>query len=563
VHRRVRIVLLAAFTYACGGEESTTPTSPDPNTPVVSALEISPPADTLLAIGESSTFVAVARDAQGNQLSGVSVSWASSTPSVATIGQSTGVAVAQSNGTTQITAISGSVSSTSSLTVRQQPVSFDLSPTAATRVPAEPVQLTASPADANGHPIDDLIVTWGLSDSTVATIDSAGTVVGDTMGLVVVTATVDSFVRNASVLIVQPFADLSVAEANACGLDVNGAAHCWGQGGAQLGIGPGDTEQLIPAPVLGGLDWRVVSTAGPNTCGVTLDDQLFCWGYNNNGELGADVTPETCSGYPCSTQPLRIADSLSFLTVAGGMGYTCAAALDGTAYCWGVAVAPGDGQEWQGPTPGPVRVTGDLDFRQLATGIAQACGITVNNDAYCWGENGNYQLGDGTSEPIRFEPVPVVGGIKFQSIATSHEHTCGISIDGSGYCWGRNVEGQFGVPGSPEHSNTPVLLSSEMRFIDIAPGMFHTCAVTTSGEGYCWGENDLGQLGDGTTTPAATPRRIAGDFVFTSISTRLFDTCGVTEHGAAVCWGGNREGAVGDGTKTQRLSPVRVFGLPD
>ncbi len=554
--------MLALVAYACGGEAATDPITDPPDPPVVATLEITPTADTLVALGGTATFAAIAKDAAGNQLSGVSITWSSSEPAVATVVQSTGIATAVSNGVTQIAATSGSISAISSLTVRQELATLELTPTAATRVPVEPVQFTATPADANGHAIDDLIVTWSLSDSTVAAVDSTGEVIGDTLGLTIVSATADTFVISAPVKIVRAFSDVSVSEAHACGLGVDGAANCWGQSGAQLGLGTDDTEQLTPAAVLGDLEWRVVSTAGPNTCGVTPTDQLYCWGYNNNGELGADQTPETCFGFQCSTQPLRIADSLSFLTVNGGLGHTCAVDVNGAAYCWGVTIAPGDGTEWQGPTPGPVAVVGGLSFRQLATGIAHTCSLTDSDDAYCWGDNGNYQLGDGTTEPLRFEPVPVAGGIKFQSIATSHDHTCGISLDGSAYCWGRNVEGQFGVPGSAEFSTTPVLISSEMQFIDIAPGMLHTCAVTTAGQGFCWGENDFGQLGDGTTAPASTPREIAGDFVFASISTRAWDTCGVTDYGAVVCWGANHEGIVGDGTKTQRLSPVRVYGLP-
>jgi len=82
--------------------------------------------------------------------------------------------------------------------------------------------------------------------------------------------------------------------------------------------------------------------------------------------------------------------------------------------------------------------------------------------------------------------------------------------------------------------------------------------VTTAGAAYCWGDNDNGQLGDGTTTPRAGPVAVLGGLTFVAVGAGDAHTCGITTAGAAYCWGFNGNGQLGDGTTTDQLSPVRV-----
>jgi alpha-tubulin suppressor-like RCC1 family protein len=82
--------------------------------------------------------------------------------------------------------------------------------------------------------------------------------------------------------------------------------------------------------------------------------------------------------------------------------------------------------------------------------------------------------------------------------------------------------------------------------------------VTTAGAAYCWGANDHGQLGDGTTAFRVTPAPVAGGLTFASVTASSYYTCGVTTVGVAYCWGENLFGELGDGTTTERHIAVAV-----
>src|SRR6266480_3827801 len=99
-----------------------------------------------------------------------------------------------------------------------------------------------------------------------------------------------------------------------------------------------------------------------------------------------------------------------------------------------------------------------------------------------------------------------------------------------------------------------------LTFATVSAGIRHTCGLTVTGAAYCWGENIVGQLGDGTTTDRLTPVLLVGGVSFTAVRAGDYHTCGVTAAGAAYCWGNNSDGELGDETTTSRTSPVLVAG---
>ena len=134
-------------------------------------------------------------------------------------------------------------------------------------------------------------------------------------------------------------------------------------------------------------------------------------------------------------------------------------------------------------------------------------------------------------------PALVQGGLSFASISAGG-HRCGVTATGDGYCWGSNLYGELG-DGTTTDRLTPTPVAGGLSFASISAGVLHTCGVTTTGVAYCWGVNQSGALGDGTTTDRIVPTPVSGGLTFKQISAGFYYTCGVTTNGEAYCWGGN------------------------
>jgi alpha-tubulin suppressor-like RCC1 family protein len=187
---------------------------------------------------------------------------------------------------------------------------------------------------------------------------------------------------------------------------------------------------------------------------------------------------------------------------------------------------------------------GGVRFTQLTSGEGQhTCGLDTEGLAWCWGANAEGQLGDG-SQVNRSIPTAVAqGAVRFSRLAAGGGHTCGLTDTGTLYCWGGNNLGQVVPLGLPRYV-TPIAVAGG-PFASLPDRMMveGSCAMDTSGTAVCWGPNQYGQTGVGSSGyedavyQVIAPTPVAGAPVFTETFGGFNASCGLTTAGEARCWG--------------------------
>jgi alpha-tubulin suppressor-like RCC1 family protein len=214
---------------------------------------------------------------------------------------------------------------------------------------------------------------------------------------------------------------------------------------------------------------------------------------------------------------------------------------------------------------GGVSDTAEIDVvfsvEALERGGSHSCGI-VDGAVFCWGANDDGQLGLGNtsaSAPVgRVSGAQPFDAAEIVELALGDAHTCALTSSGEAYCWGANDDGQLGDATNTER-HVPTQVSGGRTYTDIAAGGAHTCAVDNQGTSWCWGANGYGQLGAGTTSESDVPVQVSGPG-FASIFAGDDHTCAVTSTGAASCWGRNHRGQLGVDDTDDRHSPAQVLG---
>ena len=222
----------------------------------------------------------------------------------------------------------------------------------------------------------------------------------------------------------------------------------------------------------------------------------------------------------------------------------------------GVSIA--DSERYVGIDSGVL--SGDSKVVSIASGGEHTCALFSGGRLKCWGKGENGQVGDGYGSN-RYYPTVVVG-VEAVAVSAGLAHSCAIDASRAVWCWGSNTEGQVGrVPG------VNVLLPTEVSglgsgVVSVSAGGLHTCALGADHRVRCWGDNEAGQLGNGTSVGSAFPVQVLGlDEGVVAISAGAGHTCAITLSGGVWCWGDNASGVLGDGTFAERRYPSPVLGL--
>lgn len=600
-------------------------------------------ARTAFRVGESVQAAAFPLDSSGGVLTGRRIEWSCSDPSVATI-TSSGLITAVSPGTASIVARSGS-GVTSSVTVITSliPVaSVTISPSAQGVSAGASVALSAILKDSADRLLTGRFINWTSSNPGVAAVSTDGEVVGILVGTAEITATAEGKTGRSTISVNTlntPVATITIAPANSRvsggatkqltpsfrdtnGNVLTGRAVSWSSSNPDratvspsglVTASPVDAPVVITATVDGRsatasieiITFVRMSTGGFSSCGLTAAGSAYCWGF------GSDANPT------------KVPTDVRFISITSGNFHHCAFTELGIAYCWGDNGSGELGSGSFGPrSPVPVPVAGGYRFVSLAAGSSATCGTTSERDVYCWGRmwgtDDLYQSfnpqntaqpryvggdmvavvagGDGGfcsinlaglvycweleylyRNSLRTTLPPIRGPVStthfFTTVRRGNGHACGIVVSGQAFCWGKNESGQLGD--GTTVAKGPTLVGGGLLFETLAPGggtVFvngsplptggnFTCGMTLGGKAHCWGGNAAGQLGTSIQSVSVlTPQPVADGITFTGLRSGWLHTCGIAVGGAALCWGDNSRGQYGDGSRVSARKPSPVFG---
>ncbi|AFY01958.1 RCC1 domain-containing protein [Bdellovibrio bacteriovorus] len=198
-------------------------------------------------------------------------------------------------------------------------------------------------------------------------------------------------------------------------------------------------------------------------------------------------------------------------------------------------------------------------FQEIDAGDTHVCAIT-SGKLYCWGNNDKYRLGLGAGDQDnRTKPVRVGSSTTWQKVALSDEGTCGIN-DGKLYCWGRNDSGRSATGSTlPAEVTEPTQVGGNSDWQDLTGGAHFSCGIR-SGELYCWGYNQFGQLATGDILTKYSPTRIGASTTWQKISAGASHVCGI-DSGKLYCWGGGARKQLGNNASTTRQQTILQVGV--
>jgi alpha-tubulin suppressor-like RCC1 family protein len=360
-----------------------------------------------------------------------------------------------------------------------------------------------------------------------------------------------------------PWIHVATGALHTCGIRADGTLWCWGYNYyGELGTGsqtPQDRPQQVTTPAAGG--WASITTGGGHTCAIRTNGTLWCWGSNGLGQLG--IGSHTDQDRP---QQVTAPAAGGWASVTGGGGHTCAIRTNGTLWCWGYNIYGqlGIGNHTDQDRPQQVTTPAAGGWASVTGGDYYTCATRTGGTLWCWGDNSYGDLGIGSQTPQdRPQQVtaPAAGGCA--SVTAGDCYTCAIRTGGSLWCWGWNGHGELGI-GSHAAQDLPhqVTAPAAGGWASVTANYVHTCATRTGGTLWCWGYNNLGQLGIGNRTDQDQPQQVTIPVLggWASVTAGNYHTCATRTSGTLWCWGSNEYGQLGIGNHTGQDQPRQVTG---
>lgn len=345
-------------------------------------------------------------------------------------------------------------------------------------------------------------------------------------------------------------------------LTADGELYTWGSNTyGQLGNGSTeDSVEPVRVNFPEGVIITSVATGSMHSIATGSDGNLYAWGDNSAGQLGVGNT-ETAR----TPQRVRAPEGITLTSVHATVVNSVALGSDGNVYSWGSNLY---GQLGTGDTEGsslPIAAQTPGDIRYSAVTAGRNFTIALGSDrlAYSWGQNQNGQLGSGNLLDSAL-PVAVVlpEDTTFTRIDAGNAFAIAQGANGITYSWGQNNSGQLGN-GTNNRAEVPtrVIAPAESGMTIIQAGSEYVIALDAAGTVFGWGTNVYGQLGNGSVRGSSTPVPVSvpEGVVLTSLSANYYHVLALAEDGSLYAWGRNGSGELGNGETTTSRLPVRVL----
>ena len=292
--------------------------------------------------------------------------------------------------------------------------------------------------------------------------------------------------------------------------------------------------------------------AGPDfSLAVRSDGSVWSWGDDTKSQLGTTSTQLCQSHYQCSSTPVQVFQS-GISAVAGGGVNGMALATNGIVFAWGENSFGQLGNGGTTPSVTPVQVQGISGVKAIAVGGGFSMALKQDGTLWTWGANTNGELGIGSTDfNAHSTPQQVTAlGTPVIAIAAGNTFALAVTSDSKVWAWGNSLDGDLGVPFnqiSPDYS-TPQQVAGLSGATTVSAGGSFALALV-SGAVYAWGNNDYGELGNGsndsTNTGVFTPTQVAGLSGVTAIAAGASHSVALTQSGSVYAWGHNNSGQLG------------------
>jgi alpha-tubulin suppressor-like RCC1 family protein len=346
---------------------------------------------------------------------------------------------------------------------------------------------------------------------------------------------------------------VSAGWSHTCALTGDGAVRCWGANGGRLGDGT-TIDSSTPVTVEGISTAISVSAGGAHTCALLSVGTVMCWGNNVYGKLGNGTLVN-------SSTPVAVNGVSNAISISVGGAHTCAVLRTGAIVCWGRNQFGQLGNSnTTSDSSSPVAVAGISSATSVSAGKDHTCAVLVGGAVLCWGRNPSGQLDSGVNLAGRFfNPVKPTHITNATSVSAGWYHTCAVVGSGGVQCWEDGAYGQLVFGGV--HPNLRDLGISTATAVSASS--LYACAVLAGGTVQCWSHGvNLQPVPGSTYMLTASPNDVVGVTRATAVTAGQGHACALLDSGDLQCWGRNEFGQTGNGTTSaENWTPTVVSGL--